>query len=84
MIDNSALEAARTRLAAGVPLDAVLAELREGGCTQVDGIRAVCALTGASLAEAKEIVHVSPAWADVRQRADDLHRSLEQGLSGDR
>lgn len=84
MIDDSPLEAARTRLAAGVPLDTVLAELREGGFTQVHSIRAVRALTDASLAEAKEIVHVSPAWADVRERNDDLHRSLERDLSRDR
>lgn len=64
MIDDSALEAAKMRLADGVPLDAVL--------------------TGASPAEAKEIVHVSPAWADTRERHDELHRSLAQDLSRDR
>ncbi|GLY35102.1 hypothetical protein Amsp01_011260 [Amycolatopsis sp. NBRC 101858] len=84
MIDDSALEAAKLRLADGVPLDAVLADLREGGASPVDSIRAVRVLTAASLAEAKEIVHVSPAWADTRERHDELHRSLEQDLSRDR
>lgn len=82
MIDAAGYERllteARTALAAGTGLDEVLARLRRAGFSPVDSIRAVRALTGGSLAEAKEVVHLSPAWADVRDRADELHRSLEE------
>ncbi|MEU8635684.1 hypothetical protein AB0C38_26260 [Amycolatopsis sp. NPDC048633] len=85
MIDATGYERflaeARASLAAGAGLDEVLAVLRRRGFSPVDSIRAVRALTGVSLAEGKEIVHVSPAWADTRERADELHRSLEEGLT---
>lgn len=88
MIDAAGYERflaeARASLAAGTGLDDVLVVLRQRGFSPVDSIRAVRALTGASMAEAKEIVHVSPAWADTRERTDEFHRSLEQGHSRDR
>ncbi|WP_410596618.1 hypothetical protein [Amycolatopsis sp. lyj-23] len=81
MIDPAGYERlvaeARTALAAGSGLDEVLARLRRDGFSPVDSIRAVRVLTGASLAEAKETVHVSPAWADVREPTDEFHRQLE-------
>lgn len=88
MIDEAGydrlLARARIDLAAGATLDTALAALREGGFSRVDSVRAVRALTGASMADAKEIVHVSPAWADVRERDDEFHRSLERDLPRDR
>ncbi|MEV5719399.1 hypothetical protein AB0L41_36410 [Amycolatopsis mediterranei] len=87
MIDAAGYERllaeARTALAAGTGIDEVLGRLRRGGFSPVDSMRAVRALTGASMAEAKEVVHVSPAWADVRERADDFHRSLEEAVGGE-
>ncbi|MEA5358628.1 hypothetical protein VA596_03700 [Amycolatopsis sp., V23-08] len=67
---------ARAALAAGTGLDDVLVVLRRQGFSQVDSIRAVRALTGASLAEAKETVDASPAWADLRKSHEDLQRAF--------
>jgi hypothetical protein len=47
------LAEARTALTAGSGLDEVLGRLRRGGFSPVDSIRAVRALTGVSLGEAK-------------------------------
>ena len=85
MIDETgydrALAEARVTLEGGAGIDTVLAGLRAAGFSPVDSIRAVHALTGVSLAEAKETVHSSPVWAGERARNDDFHRSLEQGLA---
>ncbi|MFI5591503.1 hypothetical protein ACIA5G_41080 [Amycolatopsis sp. NPDC051758] len=77
------LAEARTALAAGITLDTVLTQLRRRGFSQVDSVRAVRALTGAPLAEAKDRVHVSPAWADVRERTEQFHQDLAEAARED-
>ncbi|MEV6646134.1 hypothetical protein [Amycolatopsis sp. NPDC051371] len=75
------LAEARTAVAAGVELDTVLIQLRRRGFSQVDSVRAVRALTGAPLAEAKETVHLSPAWGDVRDRNERFHQDLAEAAA---
>jgi ribosomal protein L7/L12 len=53
--------------------DAVLARLRADGFSPVDSIKVTRAVLQVSLAEAKRLVHESPAWTDQREAWDELH-----------
>lgn len=57
--------------------DAVLRALREEGFSQTQVTKATVERLGVSLAEAKKIVHLSEAWADVRSDNDNFHRELD-------
>ena len=57
-----------------------MAGLKDEGFSQVDCIRAVVEITGASLGDAKLIVHQSQAWEAVRQETEDVHAALEAEL----
>ena len=72
--------AARRGLQSGRSLEAVVADLKNEGFSRVDSIRAVVEITGASLGDAKLIVHRSQAWEDVRQETEDFHVALETEL----
>ena len=61
----------------GEDIEATLLTLKENGFSQIDCIRGVVDLTGASLADAKQLVHFSKAWSDVRGESDAFHASLE-------
>lgn len=61
--------------------DTVLAQLREEGFSQVQSIKATAERLGVPLAEAKRIVHVSAAWADVRSANDSFHQALDEAAS---
>jgi hypothetical protein len=58
-------------------LDAALATLRANGASIVECIIAVRSVRGHDLAEAKRVVHFSPAWADMRAQNEQLHAELE-------
>lgn len=58
--------------------DTVLEQLRAEGFSQAQSIKATVERLGVSLAEAKTIVHLSPAWQDVRSANDRLHQSLDE------
>ncbi|MFJ1760468.1 hypothetical protein ACIOD2_09140 [Amycolatopsis sp. NPDC088138] len=60
-----------------------LVALRAEGRSRVQSIRALREREGCSLAEAKEIVHTSRAWADLREDTDRFHASLERTLVRD-
>ncbi|MGN9814477.1 hypothetical protein ACTMUQ_03900 [Streptomyces sp. SD11] len=69
----------------GKSLDEVLTDLRSQGFGVIDSIKAVRRLRSCSLAEAKQIVHFSEAWKDMRETHDafhgDLARKAEEDLS---
>jgi hypothetical protein len=67
----------RDLLAEGKTLDDALAGLRKRGCTKIDSIR-VLNTFGWCSRDAKAAVHLSAAWADVREGDDRLHDSLEE------
>jgi ribosomal protein L7/L12 len=58
--------------------DTVLERLGAEGFSQVQSVKATVERLGVPLAEAKRIVHLSPAWEDVRPTNDRLHRSLDE------
>jgi ribosomal protein L7/L12 len=72
---------ARRDLDGGGDLESVLSMLKENGFSQIDCIRGIIDLTGSSMAEAKETVHLSRAWEATRERSDEFHKSLESGLT---
>jgi hypothetical protein len=57
-----------------------LAALRAEGHSRIHSIRALREREGCSLAEAKEIVHTSRAWADLREDTERFHASVERAL----
>lgn len=58
--------------------DTVLEELRKEGFSQAQSIKATVERLGVPLAEAKKIVHLSNAWADVRSENDSFHEELDE------
>lgn len=52
--------------------DAILGALRAEGYSKVDCIKATVQQLRLPLADAKRVVHDSAAWADVRERDDEL------------
>jgi ribosomal protein L7/L12 len=57
----------------GRDLDSVLRALRDKGANVIDSIRVMRELKGWPLAQAKDIVHSSAAWSDLRDFHDELH-----------
>jgi ribosomal protein L7/L12 len=61
-------------------IESFLRALRQRGAWQIESIKAVRQLSHGSLAEAKEIVHFSATWADMRETAEALHESAYASL----
>jgi len=68
----------RRLLADGKTLDEALAALRAKGLSIIECIMAVREFRHCDLAEAKQVVHFSSAWADMREQHDQFHRELEE------
>jgi hypothetical protein len=68
-------QAFRRKLAEGKTYDEALAELRAEGVSIIECIGAVREFRNCELAEAKMIVHSSPAWSDM---VEPLYRELEE------
>lgn len=79
-MDDRFVELTRARLAAGVGLDDVLGELRRHDLSKIDSIRVVRDATGMALAEAKRLVHNSPAWADRRSLDEQVENTFLRAL----
>lgn len=58
----------------------ILSFLRTQECSKVESMVIFAQAFGLNLGQAKETVHMSQTWADVRERDDRFHDSLEQGL----
>ena len=67
----------RKLLAGGASLDTALSQLRANGASIVECIISVRSFRGGDLAEAKRMVELSAAWADVRALNDQIHAELE-------
>lgn len=57
--------------------NAVLRQLRADGFSPIESIKVTRAVLHVSLGEAKDIVHRSNAWADLRSGFEELHESAE-------
>ena len=71
----------REMLSRGAPLEAVLAYMREYGLSKGQSIRVVVETVGKSLSEAKNLVHSSETWSDVRMRDEKFHDELLKYLT---
>ena len=58
----------------------VLAQLRADGFSPVESIKITRAVLQVSLGEAKQIVHLSRAWADRRADFEQLHDLASSAL----
>lgn len=58
-------------------LNEVLYELRADGFSPIDSIRVTRAVLHVSVGEAKDIVHRSQAWADLRSNFEVLQEAAE-------
>jgi ribosomal protein L7/L12 len=64
-------------------MESALRYMRGEGLSQIECVKAVKALTGGNLREAKEIVHFSETWSDMRPHQERLHKDLSDGLSAE-
>jgi hypothetical protein len=71
----------RRLLAEGKTLDEALAALRARGLSIMQCINAVRIFRQCDLVEAKKIVHLSSAWADVKESHEKIHEELENELN---
>jgi hypothetical protein len=67
----------------GDSIDAVLWRLKERGHFAPTMIKVVIKIQNSSLAEAKRIVHFSPALNDYREYYDRFHEALIEGARED-
>jgi hypothetical protein len=66
--------------AEGRPIEEIIAFLRAEGCQKTETIGLITEALGIALARAKEIVHFSASWADVRERDEKFHETLVQTI----
>ncbi len=64
-------------------MDQFLDELRRRGAFQIESIKAVRKFAKVDLGKAKEIVHFSKTWADLRESSEALHEALYQAALAD-
>lgn len=80
MLSEEALNRCRELARRGGDIDAVIRELRLAGLSKVGSIKVLIDLGLANLADAKDKVHTSAAWADVRERDEAFHEALAQSF----
>lgn len=64
--------------ARGGSVEAVISFLRQQGCSKVETICLIARAESVSLSKAKEWVHGSAVWEDVRERDERIHEVLEE------
>jgi len=82
MMDNQTLISECRKLTAqGKDHEEIMHFLRAEGCSKVTSIAIIARVLEVGLGQAKEIVHASQTWADVRERDDRFHNSLGENLT---
>jgi hypothetical protein len=64
----------------GRSIEEIIALLRAEGCQKTETIVLMAEALGIALARAKELVHFSASWADVRERDEKLHETLVRAV----
>lgn len=77
------LSAAQRWRREGNDLQEVVIRLRGNACSMIDCILIISELTGWSKHEAKDYVHKSRAWQDMREVHDRFHDQIQQVEQGD-
>jgi hypothetical protein len=72
------LNKCRDKLGYGATIEDIIRALRDSGLSKVHSIKALVDLGQANMSEAKQIVHNSHTWADVRERDEEFHRTLDE------
>ena len=67
----------RGLLNCGAPVEELIRALRDRGLSKVHSMKALVDLGIADLREAKQVVHGSATWADVRDRDEAFQRRLD-------
>ena len=80
-LDPRELERMAGLLHAGANRDDVIGQMRSLGWNKIACIRTLRGHAGMSLREAKDIVHLSPAWADRYESDEALHDTLQQAAA---
>jgi ribosomal protein L7/L12 len=65
-------------LGAGTPIATVIQTMRGLGLNKIASIKLLRDHAGMTISEAKDLVHLSPAWDDCRESDDRLHESAYQ------
>lgn len=60
--------------------EAILAFLRRNGCPKSSSMIVLMDILGCSLGEARDRTHVSPTWADVRERDERVSKAFCDAL----
>jgi len=82
MMDNHTLiSECRMMAAQGKNLEDIMHFLRAEGCSKVMSIAVLAKALEVGLGQAKEMVHTSQTWADVRERDDQFHASIPENLN---
>jgi ribosomal protein L7/L12 len=71
------------RRAHGASDEDLMAFLRAEGCSKIDTILVLREIQDLSLGKAKELVHLSRTWADVREKDDTFHEALVDAVDRD-
>jgi hypothetical protein len=74
----------KRRYAAGEGIEKLIEFLRGVDCSKIDSIAVIAVGCGIGLAKAKEAVHFSPVWTDVRASDDSFHELIEATMSANR
>lgn len=79
---NAAVDEQRYRqlLESGASIEEVLAELRRKGLSKVESIAVLARVSGMALGRAKNVVHHSQAWRDLREDHERFDESLGAAL----
>jgi ribosomal protein L7/L12 len=67
----------------GEGVEAAIGNLRAIGCSKIESIAVLIEAYGIGLAKAKELVHLSPTWADRKVADDKFHDDLIDALTKD-
>lgn len=70
----------RRRSENGESLEGVLVFLRASGCSKIDSMAVIIKVYDMALPQAKEIVHLSRAWSDIRLSDDRFHEAIEDAI----
>ena len=78
--DAAVLAFLEQKLHASLNTDAAITAMRTAGFNKIDCIKFVREFGNVTLGQAKDIVHLSPAWADRYESDEAFHDALEQAF----
>jgi hypothetical protein len=81
-VTTTAIDRATALWNEGYQWEDLVAALRAAGFTKIDCIRVAIDLLRLPLSEAKRLIHLSPAWSDVRTRDDAFHALAAAAVAG--